>query len=43
MTDFAFQRLAGEQGRAFDAQCRLMLAPKFEVCDNSVSGSRSGC
>jgi hypothetical protein len=33
MTDFAFQRLAGEQGRAFDAQCRLMLAPKFEVCD----------
>lgn len=29
---FDFQRLAGEQGRAFDAQCRLMLAPKFEVC-----------
>ena len=34
MTDaFAFQRLAGEQGRAFDAQCRLMLAPKFDVCE----------
>jgi hypothetical protein len=31
--NFAFQRLAGEQGRAFDAQCRVMLAPKFEVCD----------
>jgi hypothetical protein len=31
MSDFAFQRLAGEQGRAFDAQCRLMLAPKFDV------------
>lgn len=33
MNDFAFQRLAGEQGRAFDAQCRLMLAPKFDVCE----------
>lgn len=30
---FDFQRLAGEQGRAFDAQCRLMLAPRFDVCD----------
>jgi hypothetical protein len=33
MTEFDFQRLAGEQGRAFDAQCRVMLAPKFDVCD----------
>jgi hypothetical protein len=31
--DFAFQRFAGEQGRAFDAQCRLMLAPRFEVSE----------
>lgn len=32
MTDaFDFQRLAGEQGRAFDTQCRVMLAPRFEV------------
>lgn len=30
---FAFQRLAGEQGRAFDSQCRIMLAPKFDVSD----------
>jgi hypothetical protein len=31
--DFAFQRFAGEQGRAFDAQCRLMLHPRFEVSE----------
>jgi hypothetical protein len=31
VSDFDFQRLSGEQGRAFDAQCRLILAPKFDV------------
>jgi hypothetical protein len=33
VSDFEFQKLAGEQGRLFDAQCRLMLAPRFDVCD----------
>ena len=28
-----FQRLAGEQGRLFDAQCRIMMGPKFSVSD----------
>jgi len=28
---FDFQSLASQQGKAFDSQCRLMLAPRFDV------------
>jgi hypothetical protein len=33
MNDYDFQSLSSQQGRAFDEQCRLMLAPKFLVGD----------